>query len=143
MSDLEGKIVVITGVGRPRGIGRASALRFAQEGAHLVLADLGTGDSRVGEIDGLSSDLEAVAQEVADAGADVIAVPTDVSDEAAVERLVAKAVERFGRIDAMVANAAILAGKGDPLTVPHETFMRVLSVNLVGVFAQSPSGDFM
>jgi len=134
MSDLDGKIIIITGVGRPRGIGRASALRFAQEGAKLVLADLGSGDSRVGDIDGVPPDLDAVAQEVTAAGAEAIAVRTDVSDEADVDRLVATAVDHFGRVDGMVANAAILAGKGDPLTVPHETYMRVLSVNLAGVF---------
>ena len=62
MNDLKGKTVIITGVGRPRGIGRASALRFAQEGANLVLADLGVSASHVGELDGVSPDLEAVTQ---------------------------------------------------------------------------------
>ncbi len=134
MGEFDGKTVIIIGVGRPRGIGRASALRFAQGGATLVLADLGVSDSHVGEIDGVPPDLDAVVQEVTAAGAEAIAVPTDVSDEAGVEQLIAAAVERFGRVDAMVANAAIFAGKGDPLEVPHEAFMRVLSVNLAGVF---------
>ena len=134
MNDLKGKTVIITGVGRPRGIGRASALRFAQEGANLVLADLGVSDSHVGEIDGVSPDLEAVTQEVIDGGAQAIAVATDVSVEGDVEKLVGAAVDRFGRVDAMVANAAILAAKGDPLEVPYEAYMRVLSVNLAGVF---------
>ena len=134
MSDLNGKTVIITGVGRPRGIGRASALRFAKEGANLVLADLGAGDRRVGDIDGISPDLEAVTQEVTATGAQAIAVATDVSVEADVETLVAAAVDRFGHVDAMVANAAILAAKGDPLEVPYDAYMRVLSVNLAGVF---------
>ncbi len=134
MSDLEGKTIIITGVGRPRGIGRASALRFAQEGANLVLADLASGDSRIGEIDGISPDLATVLEEVRAAGGEAIAVPTDVSVEADVEQLVAAAVERFGRIDGMVANAAILAAKGDPLEVGYDDYMRVLSVNLAGVF---------
>ena len=134
MSDLKGKTVIITGVGRPRGIGRASALRFAQEGANLVLADLGADNGRVGEIDGISPDLEAVAEEVKSVGAHAIAVATDVSIEADVDKLVSAAVDRFGRVDAMVANAAILAAKGDPLEVSYEAYMRVLSVNLAGVF---------
>ena len=134
MSDLKGKTVIITGVGRPRGIGRASALRFAQEGANLVLADLGADNGRVGEIDGISPDLEAVAEEVKSVGAHAIAVATDVSIEADVDKLVAAALDRFGRVDAMVANAAILAAKGDPLEVSYEAYMRVLSVNLAGVF---------
>ena len=134
MSDLEGKTIIITGVGRPRGIGRASALRFAREGANLVLADLGSDGVRPGEIEGVSPDLEAVVEEVRGVGAQVLAVPTDVSVEADVENLVAKATERFGRLDGMVANAAILAARGDPLEVEYDAYMRVLSVNLAGVF---------
>ena len=106
MSDLNGKTVIITGVGRPRGIGRASALRFAKQGANLVLADLGAGDRRVGDIDGISPDLEAVTQEGTATGAQAIAVATDVSVEADVETLVAAAVARFGQVDAMVATAS-------------------------------------
>ncbi len=134
MSDLEGKVVVITGVGRPQGVGRAAALRFAREGAKLVLADLATGDRRVGEIEGTPPDLEAVTNEVVAGGGEAIAVPTDVSKEADVCRLIAAAVERFGRVDSMVANAALLAGKGDPLDISLETFMRIQEVNLAGVF---------
>jgi 2-keto-3-deoxy-L-fuconate dehydrogenase len=134
MSDLEGKVVVITGVGRPQGVGRAAALRFAREGAKLVLADLATGDRRVGEIEGTPPDLEAVTNEVVAGGGEAIAVPTDVSKEADVRRLIAAAVERFGRVDSMVANAALLAGKGDPLDISLETFMRIQEVNLAGVF---------
>jgi len=134
MSDLEGKVVVITGVGRPQGVGRAAALRFAREGAKLVLADLATGDRRVGEIEGTPPDLEAVTNEVVAGGGEAIAVPTDVSKEEDVRRLIAAAVERFGRVDSMVANAALLAGKGDPLDISLETFMRIQEVNLAGVF---------
>ena len=94
--------MIITVVGRPRGFGRASALRFAQEGANLVLADLGADNGRVGEIDGISPDLEAVAEEVKSVGAHAIAVATDVSIEADVDKLVAAAVDRFGRVDAML-----------------------------------------
>ena len=134
MNDLEGKVVVITGVGRPQGVGRAAALRFAREGAKLVLADLATGDRRVGEIEGTPPDLEAVTNEVVAGGGEAIAVPTDVSKEEDVRRLIAAAVERFGRVDSMVANAALLAGKGDPLDISLETFMRIQEVNLAGVF---------
>ncbi|MEL0110399.1 MAG: SDR family oxidoreductase, partial [Rickettsiales bacterium] len=56
------------------------------------------------------------------------------SKEEDVRRLIAAAVERFGRVDSMVANAALLAGKGDPLDISLETFMRIQEVNLAGVF---------
>ena len=68
MSDLEGKVVIITGVGRPRGVGRAAALRYAGKGAKLVLADLGSSDNAIGDIEGTSPDLNRVAAEVAAAG---------------------------------------------------------------------------
>ena len=134
MSDLDGKVIVITGVGRPRGVGRAAALRFAERGARLVLADLGRGDNAIGDIEGTSPDLDAVAHEVTEAGGDAIAVATDVSQEDDVKKLIATSVAKFGRIDSMVANAAILAGKGDPLDISLETFMRIQEVNVAGVF---------
>lgn len=134
MSGLDGKVIAITGVGRPRGVGRAAALRFAEQGARLVLADLGRGDNAIGDIEGTTPDLDAVAAEVTDAGGQAIAVATDVSREADVRNLVAKTVETYGRIDSMVANAAILAGKGDPIDISLETFMRIQEVNLAGVF---------
>jgi NAD(P)-dependent dehydrogenase (short-subunit alcohol dehydrogenase family) len=134
MSDLDGKVIVITGVGRPRGVGRAAALRFAKLGAKLVLADLGRGDNAIGDIEGTSPDLDAVAHEVTEAGGDVIAVATDVSQEDDVKKLIAATVAKFGHIDSMVANAAILAGKGDPLDISLETFMRIQEVNVAGVF---------
>tara|TARA_A100001037_G_scaffold281935_1_gene286087 strand:+ start:269 stop:1096 length:828 start_codon:yes stop_codon:yes gene_type:complete len=134
MSDFDGKVVVITGVGRPQGVGRAAALRYAAKGAKLVLADLGSRDDAIGDIEGTSPDLQAIATEVADAGGDAIAIATDVSNEDDVKRLIAKTVDKYGRIDAMVANAAILAGKGDPIDISLATFMRIQEVNLAGVF---------
>ena len=134
MSDFDGKVVVITGVGRPLGVGRAAALGYAAKGAKLVLADLGSKDNAIGDIEGTSPDLEATATEVANAGGDAIAIATDVSNEDDVKCLIAKAVDKYGRIDAMVANAAILAGKGDPIDISLATFMRIQEVNLGGVF---------
>ena len=134
MEGLKDRVVVVTGVGRPRGVGRAAALRFAAEGAKLVLADLGAGDGAVSDIEGTSPDLEAVAEEVRSAGGDAIAVATDVSKQPDVEQLIARTLDAYGRIDTMVANAAILAGKGDPLDISFETFMRIQEVNVAGVF---------
>tara|TARA_B100000686_G_C16740701_1_gene946414 strand:- start:852 stop:1679 length:828 start_codon:yes stop_codon:yes gene_type:complete len=134
MSNFDGKVVVITGVGRPQGVGRAAALRYAAKGAKLVLADLGSRDDAIGDIEGTSPDLQAIATEVADAGGDAIAIATDVSNEDDVKRLITKTVDKYGRIDAMVANAAILAGKGDPIDISLATFMRIQEVNLAGVF---------
>ena len=134
MEGLKDRVVVVTGVGRPRGIGRATAIRFAAAGAKLVLADLATGDRAVGDIEGTSPDLEVVAREVADEGGEALSIAVAVSKEADVERLIGSTLEAYGRIDTMVANAAILTGKGDPLDITLDTFMRIQAVNVAGVF---------
>jgi NAD(P)-dependent dehydrogenase (short-subunit alcohol dehydrogenase family) len=89
---LQGKVAIVTGAAR--GIGLAIAQRFVKEGAHVALADW------------LKAEVEA---EAAALGASALAVPTDVGDAGAVRRLVERTVERFGRLDCMVANAAVQA----------------------------------
>jgi NAD(P)-dependent dehydrogenase (short-subunit alcohol dehydrogenase family) len=147
MYDLQGKVAVVTGVGRPRGIGRATALRLAREGARLVLADLGQSRPQTArDIRGVSPDLERVTTEVQALGAEVLAVPTDVSSPAEVDALVQRAVERFGRLDIMVCNAAILADRNIPAAELTEAiFSRVLAVNLTGTFlcAQAAARQMM
>ena len=65
MYDLAGKVAVVTGAGRPLGIGRATALRLAQEGARVVIVDLGrTTPQAQSDVIGVSPDLECVAAEV-------------------------------------------------------------------------------
>jgi NAD(P)-dependent dehydrogenase (short-subunit alcohol dehydrogenase family) len=120
---LEGKSVVITGAGS--GLGRASALLFAQEGAHLTLADIN--EERVA----------AVAEQIRQQGAKVACMQTDVRDETQVAALVATAIDSFGRLDVMYANAGIMSpGLG---AVPLEDFTleawhTTVDVNLTGVF---------
>ncbi|PON13610.1 sorbitol-6-phosphate 2-dehydrogenase [Candidatus Entotheonella serta] len=136
MYGLEGKVAVVTGVGRPRGIGRATALRLAREGGRVVLADLGQGMAQIeSDIRGVSPDLAHVTAEVEGAGAEVLAVPTDVSNPSDVETLLQRTVDHFGRIDIMVSNAAILADRNQsPLELTEAVFARVLAVNLTGTF---------
>lgn len=92
---LEGRVAIVTGGGH--GIGKAYALRLAQEGAKLVVAEL---DEKAGS---------AVARELTAAGHEAFAVRTDVSDAKSVENMAAATMERFGRIDVLVNNAAIFA----------------------------------
>lgn len=136
MYGLEGKVAVVTGVGRPRGIGRATALRLAREGARVVLADLRAGMAQIeSDIRGVSPDLARVTAEVEEAGAEVLAVPTDVSHPSDVETLLQRTVDHFGRVDIMVSNAAILADRNQsPLELSESIFARVLAVNLTGTF---------
>lgn len=112
------KVVVVTGAAQ--GIGRAVAERFLAEGAKLLIADINAGR------------LQATAEEIGGKD-DLLAIKTDVSSKAQVDDLVAKAVERFGRIDVMVNNAGICP-VADFLDFTEEDYDRTLAVNLKGGF---------
>src|SRR5437016_9131221 len=94
MGKLEGKVALVTGSGR--NIGRATVLKLATEGAHVVV------NSRTNQ-----AEAEAVAREAQARGVKAIAVVTDVARKDQVDAMVAKAMSQFGRIDTLVNNAAI------------------------------------
>jgi NAD(P)-dependent dehydrogenase (short-subunit alcohol dehydrogenase family) len=116
---LENKVAVVTG--GARGNGLAIAKGFAQEGAHLVLAD---------------TDLEtaeASAQEIRALGVRAVAVKTDVTDRQSVADMVDRAYEEFGRVDILVSNAGVM-GRFPFMEVTDDEWDRVMDVNLKGVF---------
>jgi 3-oxoacyl-[acyl-carrier protein] reductase len=96
---LEGKVAIITGSGR--GLGKAFALRFAEEGAKLLLADLNL--ARV----------EATAREIEAKGGTAYATQADISNETAVNKMAEMVVEKFGTVDILVNNAAWVLGIGN------------------------------
>jgi NAD(P)-dependent dehydrogenase (short-subunit alcohol dehydrogenase family) len=122
VNELKNKVAIITGAAS--GIGRAAALRFAEEGARLVLADLGADAG------------EALAAELRGQGGEAVFVRTDVSKAADCEALVAAAVKQFGRLDAAFNNAGISDGPLPPgfIDYPLELWDRMIAVNLSGVF---------
>lgn len=127
---LEGKSIAITGAGR--GIGRALALRFAGEGAHILVADLG-GD---GEGGGTASQAPAdeVVAEIREQGGDAVAVYDDVATIPGGESLVQTAIEHFGRLDGLVCNAGIMPSTKPLWELNDDEWDRVVRVNLKGQF---------
>jgi NAD(P)-dependent dehydrogenase (short-subunit alcohol dehydrogenase family) len=122
MSLLQGKIAIVTG--GSSGIGRAIALRFAAEGAKVVIADV-----REEPIEGGPPTLELIR----DSGGEGGFALTDVASWQSVDELVGAAVERFGRLDVMVNNAAIYTSTS-LLDTTEAQWRRVMGVNLDGVF---------
>ena len=116
---LAGQVAVVAGAGR--GIGKAIALRFAAEGAKVVLA------SRT------ATELEALAGQIRAAGGEALAVPTDATNEADVERLVAKAIKAYGKVDIMVANAGMAYYKSLAETSVEE-YNAMMNTNMLTTF---------
>lgn len=112
MGFLDGKVAMVTGTARLRGIGRASALALAREGADLVITDVQPAGTRNEGEQGQAEQergwrgLESLAAEIETLGRRVLPLTGDVSVTADVERIVAEALARFGRIDVLVNNAA-------------------------------------
>jgi NAD(P)-dependent dehydrogenase (short-subunit alcohol dehydrogenase family) len=116
---LRGKVVVVTGASA--GIGRATALAFAAEGAHIVVA------ARRAER------LEELQRVIETAGGRCLAAPTDVADRAQVLRLLEATLEHFGRVDVWVNNAGYgLVGSVEQTT--EDDMRRILEVNYMGAF---------
>ena len=145
MGEFDGKIVLVTGCGRVRGMGRAIALAFARAGADVVATDIAAGGTRNENEEGLEEirlgwkGLDSLAGEIQGFGRSVLTLVGDVSHAADAERFVAEALARFGRVDVLVNNAAAPHGADRRLLweVPEEAWDLVLDVNLKGTFLMS------
>src|SRR2546425_6274295 len=119
MGRLEGNVAFITGAGR--GIGEATALRMAEEGAHVALADVDT------------KGCQQVAVEIERLGGESLVVPCNVTDSVIVQEAIDKTAERFGRLDILVNNAGVVR---DNLLfkMSEEEWDVVINVHLKGAF---------
>ena len=121
---LKDKVAIVTG--SARGMGRVFALRFAKEGAKLTVCDV--------------LDCQPVAEEIKAAGGEALALKTDVTSEEDAAEMAKKTVERFGRIDILVNNAAVIGTiETKDFVKPVEEIVsadwdRILAVNIKGVF---------
>jgi len=124
--EFKSKVAIVTGAGG--GLGRAHALELARRGAKVVVNDLG------GSVDGTggnSAAAEAVVKEITDAGGEAIANGASVSDDAGVAHLVSQTMDKWGRVDILVANAGILRDKSFT-KMELKDFDAVMQVHLMG-----------
>jgi NAD(P)-dependent dehydrogenase (short-subunit alcohol dehydrogenase family) len=120
MPKFQGRIVVVTGGGS--GIGRATAVAFAREGAHVVVAD-------IVEVDGQDTALLIVKE-----GGDATFAKVDVGEAESVQYLISSTAESFGRLDVYFSNAGILDGFASCIQTTDEVWARVIGVNLSAGF---------
>lgn len=120
MAKMAGKVALVTGGNS--GIGKAAALAFAREGARVVIAARRVEPG------------EELAAQINQAGGEAVFIQTDVSRAADVENLVAKTVERFGRLDCAFNNAAVVANAGFTADISEEAFDQEIGTNLKSVW---------
>ena len=116
----EGKVALVTGAGS--GIGRATALVFAREGAKVVVSDI------------VVEGGEETVQQIKAAGGEALFVKADVSKAADVGALITQTVETYGRLDCAFNNASIEGGVKPTIDCTEEEFDRTIAVNLTGVW---------
>ena len=116
---LENKVALITGSGA--GIGEATAKRFAEEGARVVVTDID------------QESAERVAREISEAGGEAIALRQDVCEEAGWDQLVDEIIDTWGKLDVLVNNAGIVI-QGTVEEATLEDWRKIQAVNMEGVF---------
>lgn len=145
MDRLEGKVALVTGCGRYKGIGRAIALALARAGADVAVSDVeAVGRRNMTELDQIETSLdwkglESMVAEISTLGRRAAAFTGDVGIKADAERLVADTVSRLGSLDILVNNAGAPHGADRNWTwiVPEEAFDDVMRINAKGAFLMS------
>lgn len=141
MYDLKGKVAMITGAARKKGLGRAIALRLAEEGADVVVQGRYRHPEQYPEWEKQEGwkGLDSLVQEINALGRQALAVTADVSVEEEVGQMVAKAIDRFDHVDILVNNAAFrsIKDKRPLLDLPEDLWNSYLSVNLSGALLVS------
>jgi short-subunit dehydrogenase len=127
MGAMEGKIALVTGASR--GIGAAIAERMAADGAHVILTARN------------AKDLEAVEDRIFSAGGSATIAPLDLTEAGSIERLAAALNDRWGKIDLLVLNAAMLGTLSPVSVIDAAEFNRVLTLNLLAQQALIASFD--
>lgn len=137
MSGLEGKVAIVTGAARQRGIGRAIAVRLADDGCDVAVVGSPRAAADYPEAEKATGwrGAASVAREIEALGRRAIAMDADLTKPAEAERVVSETMSKLGRIDIVVNNAgAAYCGEHNLWEIPDEQWYEVVDVNLNGVY---------
>ena len=138
MGHFDGKVAIVTGAGRMRGIGRSAALVFAEEGADVVVTGTGRDPSTFPADEQAANwrDVESVAEEIQRMGRRALAVTVDVANAQHVDNMVQRAVNELGGADILVNNASAprMAAWAPLNELTEEAWRGVLDIKLTGTF---------
>ncbi len=121
MLDFNGQVVIVTGAGSPKGIGRTIAHTFARQGATVVICDIN------------QAGLDANVAEMEAMGYKAYGIAANLTDKAAVDELIGKVMDKYGRIDVLVNNAGI-SQKVTVADMTLDDIKRIFNVNMYGLF---------
>jgi NAD(P)-dependent dehydrogenase (short-subunit alcohol dehydrogenase family) len=135
MSSLKGKVAMVTGAASKRGMGHATALKLAREGADVVVIDKFAAPGSLFPGDEGWGGLDAIVVEIEELGRQALAATMDISVSKEIDAIVDKAMKKFGKIDILVHAAAIRGPVGVPVVDLSEKDIRdIINVDLVGSF---------
>jgi NAD(P)-dependent dehydrogenase (short-subunit alcohol dehydrogenase family) len=135
MNSLLGKVAIVTGTASKRGMGHAIALRLAREGANVTIVDKYPAPPSLFPGDEGWGGLEAIVAEIESLGREALAVLADINNSQEVDQVVAKTLEKLGRIDILVHCAAIRGPVGTPIVeLAEQDWRAIVDVNLNGSF---------
>jgi NAD(P)-dependent dehydrogenase (short-subunit alcohol dehydrogenase family) len=138
MKLLQGKVAIVTGAGRPKGMGRASALKLAEQGAIVVVTDVARKrkDLEIEGLLGIGDDfraLERLVAEIEALGSKGLAMAVDVTDAGQIRACVERTCEAFGGVDILFNNAGTGVGVGPFMGIPSENWDLSWQVNVKGM----------
>ena len=138
MPELDGKVAIVTGAGRLRGIGRGSAIALARLGAHVVVTGTGRSPDTFPPDEKAAGwkDIESTAEQVRAVGCRALPLVVDVANQDGVDMMVDRTLQEFGRVDILVNNAAYARGpdRVSALELDPDVFQKVLDVKVNGMF---------
>lgn len=135
MSNLNGKVAIVTGAGRKNGIGAAIARRLAENGADIVVSDICAAPTDLPHGGNAAwEELREIATEIASLGVSAVPVRSDVTSSEDVATMMTATKEQFGRLDILVNNAGVIIGPAPIRYMAEEAWRRMLEINATGVF---------